>query len=123
MAMPNNTSACRGSKMARFQVRTSTHPLMPIPEPCEPGNYARLRRALALTCGLAVLTSTSFAASPKVFDVRTFGARGDGKTLDTISIQKSLDAAGKAGSAVVRFRPGTYLSQPIYLPTRTTVIL
>jgi polygalacturonase len=96
---------------------------MSIPERCEPGNRAPLRRALALTCGLAFLTSASIAASPKVFDVRKFGARGDGKTLDTTSIQKALDAAGKAGGAVVRFRPGTYLSKPIHLPTRTTVLL
>src|SRR5580765_6238082 len=123
MAMPNDTSASRGSKMARVPVRAPTHPLMSIPERCKPGNRAPLRRALALTCGLAVLTSASIAATPKVFDVRTFGARGDGKTLDTTSIQEALDAAGKAGGAVVRFRPGTYLSKPIYLPTRTTVLL
>jgi polygalacturonase len=78
---------------------------------------------LALTCGLTFLTSTAIAASPKVFDVRKLGARGDGKTLDTTSIQKALDAAGKAGGAVVRFRSGTYLSQPIHLPTCTTLLL
>ncbi len=45
-----------------------------------------------------------------VFNVKKFGAHGDGKTLDTTPIQLAIDAAGKAGGGVVLLPPGTYLS-------------
>ncbi len=63
------------------------------------------------------------ADGSKVFDVRQFGARGDGKTLDTAAIQKALDACGRAGGATVKFSPGVYLSQPVTIRTKTTVLL
>lgn len=59
----------------------------------------------------------------KVFDVRQFGAKGDGKTLDTAAIQKALDECGKAGGGIVRLAPGTYLSKPIFLRSSTTLQL
>ncbi len=65
----------------------------------------------------------SEGAAAKVFDVRQFGAKGDGKTLDTEAIQKTLDECGQAGGGIVRFAPGTYLSQPIVLRTRTALQL
>jgi hypothetical protein len=46
--------------------------------------------------------------SETVFDVRAFGAKGDGQTDDTAAIQKALDAAGdKKAAAFVP--PGTYM--------------
>jgi len=71
------------------------------------------------------LAGISFCAAsgPKVFDVRQFGARGDGKTLDTVAIQAALDACGQAGGGTVKFSPGIYLSRPLILRTKTTVLL
>ena len=63
------------------------------------------------------------ADGPTVFDVRQFGAKGDGKTPDTEAIQKALDECGKAGGGTVEFPPGIYLSQPITIRTKTTVLL
>ncbi len=65
------------------------------------------------------------AAGPQsnVFDVREFGAKGDGLKLDTAAIQKALDACGKAGGGTVKFPAGTYLSQPLAVRTGTTVQL
>ena len=63
------------------------------------------------------------AADARTFDVREFGAKGDGKTIDTAAIQQALDASGKAGGGIVRLKPGTYLSQPIYLRDKTTLQL
>jgi polygalacturonase len=63
------------------------------------------------------------AENARTFDVHEFGAKGDGKTLDTTAIQQALDAAGKAGGGLVRLPPGTYLSQPIYLRDKTTLQL
>lgn len=43
-------------------------------------------------------------------NVRDYGAKGDGKTLDTAAIQAAVDAGG-----MVYFPPGSYLSGTIYL--------
>lgn len=44
-----------------------------------------------------------------VFDVKGFGATGDGVTNDTANIQLAINAAGTAGGGIVFFPPGTYL--------------
>jgi polygalacturonase len=62
-------------------------------------------------------------ATVKVFDVREFGAKGDGTNLDTEAIQKALDECGKAGGGIVRLTAGTYLSKPISMRSRTTLQL
>ena len=55
------------------------------------------------------------AARPEVFDVRQFGATGDGKTLDTDAVNRAIDAASAAGGGMVVFPPGTYLCFSIRL--------
>jgi polygalacturonase len=65
----------------------------------------------------------SAAPEPGIFDVHQFGAKGDGKTVDTVAIQAALDACGKAGGGTVKFPPGIYLSRPLALPAKTTILL
>ena len=67
--------------------------------------------------------SLQAADGSKVFDVRQFGAKGDGKTLDTEAIQKALDECGKATGGTVKFSRGTYYSKPLTLQAKTTVLL
>ena len=55
--------------------------------------------------------------------MRQFGARGDGKTLDTTAIHAALDACGRAGGGTVKFSAGIYLSQPLTVRAKTTVLL
>lgn len=69
------------------------------------------------------LTGVGRAENARIFEVGEFGAKGDGKTQDTMAIQQALDAAGKAGGGIVRLKSGTYLSQPIYLRDKTTLHL
>lgn len=62
------------------------------------------------------------AATPKVFNVHDFGAKGDGTNLDTDAIQKALDACADTGGTVV-VPAGTYLSKPLTLGSKTTLQL
>ena len=58
----------------------------------------------------------SDARLPKyVFDVREFGAKGDGNTINTKSIQAAVDACAKAGGGKVVVPAGKFLSGPIML--------
>jgi len=72
---------------------------------------------------LVVAGVAAVGAEVRVFEVRKFGAKGDGKTLDTAAIQEALDRCGRACGGVVRFAPGTYLSQPIEIRSKTTLLL
>ncbi len=50
-----------------------------------------------------------------VFDVRDFGAVGDSATLNTIAIQKAVDAAGNQGGGKVVIPPGIFITGTILL--------
>lgn len=50
-----------------------------------------------------------------VFDIRAYGATGDGKTLDTDAVNSAIEAAAKAGGGVVVFPAGSYLCFSIRL--------
>ena len=72
----------------------------------------------------AFLTCCAVAAEPgKVFNVRDAGAKGDGKSFDTEAIQRALDDCGKSGGGTVLLPKGTYLSKPLTVRTRTTLLL
>jgi polygalacturonase len=71
---------------------------------------------LLLVCGIARLT-----AAP--FDVKSFGAAGDGQTLDTAAINKAIDAAAAAGGGTVVFPAGNYLSYSIHLKSHVALYL
>ncbi|OFX52871.1 MAG: hypothetical protein A2W86_01145 [Bacteroidetes bacterium GWD2_45_23] len=58
-----------------------------------------------------------------VWNVTDWGAIADGKTLNTISIQKAIDACFKAGGGIVTFEPGEYLTGSIYLKDGVHLIL
>jgi polygalacturonase len=83
-----------------------------------------MKRILAVCLGF-VLTG-GFIAIPlraAPFDVKTFGAIGDGKTVDTAAINKAIDAAHAAGGGTVQFPPGTYLSFSIHLQSNIALYL
>ena len=58
------------------------------------------------------------APSGLFFDVRTFGAAGDGKTVDSPAINKAITAAAAAGGGTVFFPAGTYLCFSIHLQSQ-----
>lgn len=80
-------------------------------------------RTLLFLALLAPALAAAEAPPARVFEVRQFGAKGDGRTLDTVAIQSALDACGRAGGGVVRLTPGDYLSKPLFLRSNTTLEL
>lgn len=78
------------------------------------------RRSLMLAGGSGLL----IAAVPlreKWVDVRKFGARGDGRTIDTPAVNKAIDYAAARGGGTVYFPPGTYACFTIRLKSNITL--
>ena len=59
-------------------------------------------------------SSAAFPAGA-IFDIRSFGAVGDGKTVDSPAINKAIEAAATVGGGTVFFPAGTWLSFSIRL--------
>jgi hypothetical protein len=59
--------------------------------------------------------------STSVFNVHDFGAKGDGKTSDSVAIQNALDKAG-AVSGTVYFPAGTYPCHDLKVPPHITLL-
>jgi polygalacturonase len=57
------------------------------------------------------------------FDVRAFGAAGDGQALDTDAINRAIEAAYAAGGGTVVFPAGTYLSTSIHLKSHVALYI
>ncbi len=63
------------------------------------------------------------AGTSGVFDVRTYGAIGDGKTIDSPAINKAIETAAAAGGGTVRFPAGTYASYSIRLKSNIALYI
>ena len=81
------------------------------------GWEGRMLRALTICLALAASTQL-FGAT---FDVRTFGAKADGKTGDRDAINKAIEAAAAAGGGVVYFPAGIYLTGSIRLKSNISL--
>lgn len=67
--------------------------------------------------------ATPVSAASIQYEVRTFGATGDGRTLDTSAINKAITAASAAGGGQVTFGPGQYLCYSIHLKSNVALYL
>lgn len=56
-------------------------------------------------------------------NVRQIGAKGDGKAIDSLAIQRAIDAAAAAGGGTVRFSAGQYLCYSIHLKSGVALLL
>ncbi len=68
-----------------------------------------------LSCLFILKVSIAGAEPGKQFVVTRYGAVADGRTLNTRSIQRTIDAAAKGGGGTVIIPDGTFVSGAIFL--------
>ena len=83
--------------------------------------------AASVVSAIPAVGATKKAAAPPLspvqFDVRTFGATGDGKAVDSPAINKAIEAAAAAGGGTVIFPAGNYMSFSIRLKSHVDLYL
>jgi polygalacturonase len=78
-----------------------------------------LRLAVSGVSGAAVLGWPA----QNVLDVRSFGAVGNGVTIDTAAVNRAIAVAARAGGAIVHFSAGIYACHSIHLKSHVTLSL
>jgi polygalacturonase len=80
---------------------------------------------LASTVGHVALAQSPAApnAAEAIYDVRRFGATGDGKTVDSPAINKAIEAVAAAGGGALVFPAGTYVCFSIHLKSHVDLYL
>ena len=73
-----------------------------------------MSKAFLVCCAAVALSlGAPLEVGAATFDVKTFGAKADGKTLDRDAINKAIDAAAAAGGGTVYLPAGTYVTGSI----------
>lgn len=70
-----------------------------------------------------LLTLTLQASANNVINVKDFGAKGDGRHIDSPAINAALEQAAKDGGGTVVLTAGTFLSYSIHLQSGVTLRL
>ena len=76
----------------------------------------------ALTILLSFVSFFTSAQAP-VYNVKKYGAKGDGKTIDTKSIDRAITEANTGGGGTVYFPAGDYLSVTIHLKSNVALYI
>src|SRR5262249_23138846 len=84
-----------------------------------------MRRVLAMAVlGLFTTFLAPSQAQAATFNVKNFGATGNGSSNDTAAINNAITAANNAGGGIVEFPPGTYRSpNSIHMKSNVTIQL
>ena len=80
---------------------------------------------IGVVATLATITQNASPQKPEgvAYNVRSFGAKGDGKQFDTQAINKTIETAAANGGGTVYFPAGNYLSTSIRLKSNIALYL
>lgn len=92
------------------------------------------RRQLLTVAGIAALGGAASTlptsaqddnrrGNARIFDVKLYGASGNGISLDTTPINRAITDCNSNGGGIVFFPPGTYLSGTVVLKSNVTLYL
>lgn len=76
-----------------------------------------------LVCALVGLEVNAQSAKPEMFNIKDYGAVGDGVTLNTVALQKTIDACTEAGGGTVWVPAGKYVAGTVQLKSNVTLSL
>lgn len=83
----------------------------------------RLPNTIALLLGLLVMIGAGVDACAAVHDIRDYGAVPDGRTLNTVAINKAVTVTAEEGGGTVVVPAGRFLTGTVYLRSRVTLQL
>jgi polygalacturonase len=72
---------------------------------------------------LSILMLAACEDRDHICNIRSYGARADGQTLNTRAIQKAIDACNKAGGGTVLVPPGEFVTGTIFLKSNVNLYL
>lgn len=78
---------------------------------------------LSLFQGPFVFAKTANSGKDTRYNIKDFGAKGDGKTVDTKAINDAIETASKARGGTVYFPAGIFLSYSIHLKSNIALFL
>ena len=78
---------------------------------------------VVLTSALIGCVSKQQEKVGSFFDVKEYGAKGDGVAFDSTAIQKAIDKAANKGGGTVYIPPGNYLIKPIDLKSNIRLFI
>src|SRR3954467_14056044 len=100
-------------------------------EPLSRRNWLGIISTASVGAGLlgstAKVADTSAAAAPentlgtRVYNIRDFGAKGDGQTLDTVALQSAIDACNKDQGGTVLVPAGTFVIGTVEMKSNVTL--
>src|SRR6185295_14099759 len=80
-------------------------------------------RSRILLCVVAIAFICPRAEGASNLNVRDYGAKGDGTTLDTAPLNKAIETCAAAGGGRVSVPPGKYLTGTLRLKSNVTLLL
>ena len=128
LAVGRLSLALQGPKSLRLAASGDDYCLSAtLPRDLPPGAYTVAVEAVpgereAASNALALQVAAAPRWPDKVYNVRDFGAEGQGQTDDTVAVNDALAAAEKAGGGVVYFPRGRYkVTETLVLPRFVTL--
>lgn len=85
--------------------------------------HYKMKPYLFFICLIFIALSAMSASVPTDYDISKYGAIGDGKTLNTEAIQKTIDICSQNGGGIVIIPEGTWVSGTIMLKNNVTLNL